>query len=129
MRYELENNQEEDCSLSYDNWWYLLSAIKFKDNSKRSVTHIKRLEISRTASNSESNESISIPRKKRLKTGVIISRKHQGVKTPKHHGIQTFCALYKKAGMHEQKFMSHSYENCFGNFSANSPSRKDWEEP
>ena len=113
MQDELEDNQEEYYSLAHEYWCGLLYTIKFKDNRKRSVTQIKRLATYKSSYYFYSNEYIRFPRKKRVSTGVIPNRKQQGRKIPKHHGIQRYCVLYKKAGIYEQKYMSHSSENCF----------------
>ena len=45
---------------------------------------------------------------------VIENCKQWGEKTPNHHGIQLYFALFKKAGMPDRKYMSHISENCFG---------------
>ena len=93
MQDELEGNQEDFHSLDHEDWCDLLSTIEVKDNRKRSATQIKRLASSKLAYNSESDESIRVPHKKRLRTGVLPNRKQKGVNYPKHHGPQRYCML------------------------------------
>ena len=81
---------------------------------ERSETHTKRLETSKATSHSDSNESIRVPHKKRVSTGVIHHCKYQGKNAPKHHGIQRCDALCKNAGMLDQNFMAHSSGNKIG---------------
>ena len=105
MQDELEDNQEAYHSLSHEYWCNLLSTIEVKDSRKRSTTQTKRHATSKAASHSESDESIRVLHKKRVRTGVIPNRKQQGKNTPKHHGIHHYCVLYKKAGMTERRYM------------------------
>ena len=44
-----------------------------------------------------------IPRKKKAKTGVLRSTKSPKRVHTRHHGIQRYCVLYKKAGITEHK--------------------------
>ena len=81
------------------------------------MTQIKRISTSILASHSDSNESIRVTRKKRDRNGVIPNHKQQGKNITKHHGTQRYCELCKKSGMPEQKYMSHSSEDCFGKHS------------
>ena len=60
---------------------------------------------------------------------VIPRNKQQGEITPKHHGIQRYCTLCKKAGITEKNYMLHCSENVLANVPTSSPSRKDWEDP
>ena len=114
MQDELEDKQEDYCSLDHDDWCDIMSTIKVKDNRKRAATQINRIATSKAAYYSDSDESIRVPRKKKANTGVINNHKQEGKKTPKYHSTQRYCVLCKKAGMPEQKHMSHSSENCFG---------------
>ena len=109
----LEDNEEEYIYLDHKDWCDLLSTIEVKDNRKINATQIKRLATSTETSNYDSHESIMVKRKKRVSTSVITSRKQQGEKTPKYHGIHRYCALFKKEVIHKQKYISHSFENCF----------------
>ena len=65
-------------------WYDILSKIEVKDNSKRVSTQIKKIATSRAAYNSDSNEYIRVPHKKKARTGVL--RKQQGG-NPKHNGV------------------------------------------
>ena len=66
---------------------------------KRAATQTKRNKTSRSASYSDSNESIRVLRKKRDRTGVFLNRKKQGEKMPKHHDSQSYFVPYKNAGI------------------------------
>ena len=92
-------------------WCDILSTIEVKYNKKRAATKIKKIKTSRETSHYESNESIKVPCMKKARTGVI--RKKQGGK-PKHHGVQRYCVLFKKAGMPKQKYMLHLTGDFFG---------------
>ena len=87
MQDELENNQNYYHSLAHEYWCGLLSTIKVKGNSKIAANQVKRLTTSRAESNSNIDESIRVPLKKRVRTGVIPSHKKQEKKTSKHNGI------------------------------------------
>ena len=77
IQYKLEDNQEDYCSQAHKYWCDLLSTIEIKDNMKKSATQIKSIVNSRAVSNSDSNESVRVTRKNRVKTGVIQSQKQQ----------------------------------------------------
>ena len=112
---ELEDNKEEYCSITHEEWCNLLSTMGVNDNRKRDASQIKRLVIPNEAPvNYDSDESVRVPYKNRARTGVITSRRQQGKKTLKHHGAQRYCVFCKKAGMPDKKYMSHSSDNCFG---------------
>ena len=49
--------------------------------------------------------------KKRLRTGVLPNRKQKGYNTPKQHGEQSYCVLFKKVVMPEKNYMLHISEN------------------
>ena len=84
---------------------------------ERAVTHIKRLATSIASPiSSDCDESVRVPRKKRVRKGVLPNRKQQRVTMPNNHGAQRYCVISNKAGIPEQKYMSYSSENCFGNF-------------
>ena len=55
MHDDLEDNQEDYCSLDHEDWCDLLSTIKAKYNRKRVATQIKMIESARAASNYDSN--------------------------------------------------------------------------
>ena len=63
---------------------------------------------------SDSNYSVRIPRKKKERTGILLSNKGPQKKAHTHHGTQHYCALFKKSGMPEQNYRSHSAEDCMG---------------
>ena len=75
------------------------------------ATQINRIAISKEESLSDSNESASIPSKKKVRTGVYF--KQQGKKTPKQDSAQSYCVLCKKGGMPEQNCIFHNNEDCF----------------
>ena len=127
MQDDLEDNQEDYCSLDHEYWRGFLYTI-VKDNMKRVATQIKRLTTSRASSNSDSNESVRGPFKKRVRTGVIPNHKQQGKKTPKYYAIQRYCEIFKKARMSEKKYMPYSSENCLENAPTISTSRKDYKD-
>ena len=110
MQDELEDNQDYYCPLTHEYWCDLLSTINVRDNRKRAATQIKNIATSRSASHSDSDESIRVPHKKKASTGVF--RKQQGG-DPKQHGVQRHCVLYNKALMPEKKYMPHRYEDPF----------------
>ena len=89
--------------------------MEVKENMKRAEDQIKRLATLKEAPvDSDRNESVRVPRKKRESTGVILSRKQQEGKMTKHHGAQRYCVIFKKSGMPDQNYMSHISQNCFG---------------
>ena len=89
--------------------------MEVKDNIKRVAAHIKRLAASKAAPiNSDSDNYTRVPRKKKVRTGILPSHKQHGKNTPNNHGAQRYCVLCKNAGMPERKWKSHSSENCFG---------------
>ena len=51
-----------------------------------------------------------IPKKNKVKTGVLQSNKYPK-KDNMHHSIHRYCVLFKKALMPERKYMSHSAED------------------
>ena len=91
-----------------------MSTIGVKDNRKRAAAQIKKLEISEASPlKSGNDESIRVTHKKRARTGVLPNRKQQEGKTPNHHRAQQYCVLYKKAGITEKNYRTHSSENWF----------------
>ena len=115
MQYELENNQEDCPCLNHEDWCDLLSTTKVINNRKRSAIQIKKFASSNSSALFESNKYVRIPRKNKASTGVRF--KQQEKKTPKQHSAYHYCIICKKAGMPEQNYMSHNYEDCFGNIS------------
>ena len=103
MQDELEDIQEDYCSLTHEYWCDLLSTVKVKDNRKREGTQIKKIATSRTASHSDSNESVRVTRNNKART--CVGLKQQGENIPKHHCAQRYCIICKKAGINEQKYM------------------------
>ena len=113
MHCELDDHREDYCSLTSEDWCDLLSIVEVKDENKRSAVQIKNIYSARAASLSDSNKYARITRKKREMTGVLRPNKSQK-KAHKHHGIQRYYALFKKAGMPEQKYMVHRDKYCTG---------------
>ena len=98
MRDELDDHTEDYCSLIYEDWFELLSTIEVKDESKRSSVHIKKIASARSASLSDRNESVRIPRKKKAKTGVLRSKNPQEGRTI---GTMVYCITLWFAKSHE----------------------------
>ena len=97
---ELYYHPEDYRSLTYEYWCDLLSTIKLKYERERSSAQIKKITSARAASLSDSNDSIRNPRKNKASTGVLCSNASHK-QAHKHHGIQHYCVLCKKAGMPE----------------------------
>ena len=93
MQDELEDNQEECRSLAHEYWCDLLLTIEVKYNRERKATQIKRIATSNVSSHSDSDESIRVTLKKRVRTGVIHNLKQQGGDTTNHHCAQRHCVL------------------------------------
>ena len=101
--------------MDHEYWCDLLYTIEVKDNKKMEATQIKRLAASKATYHYNRNESIRVPCKKRLSTGVIPNCKKQEENTPKYHRIQRYCVLFNQAGMPERKYISNSSEKKIGN--------------
>ena len=114
MQDELDDHQEEYCSLTHEYWCDLLSKNEVKYNRKRTATQIKNIVSDRAASNSDSNRSVKIPRKKKSRTDFFPNDMGPNHKAPTHHGTQRHCAICKKEGMPEKNYMLHSDKECFG---------------
>ena len=112
----MDDRQEDYHSLTHEGWCYLLSTIEVKEDRKRSATQIKKIASARAASISDSDGSVRPLRNKKaiIGAGVLRSNKVPNNKAPNHHGTQRHCVLYNKSGIPEQKYMSHSAEECFG---------------
>ena len=113
MQDEFEDNQEDYLSLTHEDCCDLLSKIEVKDNRKIAATQINNIASDRASSRSDSEGSVRIPRNKKSRTGVLLNNKGPN-KAPKHHGSRRHCVSFNKAGMSEQKYMSYSAEDCFG---------------
>ena len=107
----MDDHPEDYCSLTYKDWCDLLPTIEVKYERKRTAAQINKITYARAATLSDRNESASIPRKKKARTGVLHSNRPQK-KAHKNHGIQRYCMRCKKAGMPEKKYMPHSAEDC-----------------
>ena len=70
MQDKLEDNQEDYCSLTRDDWCEIMFTIKIKDNRKREATQIKNIVTSIAASLSDSNESVRVLHNNKAITGV-----------------------------------------------------------
>ena len=110
----MEEYIEDYRSLNYEDWCDLLSIIKVKYKRKRASTHTKKIASDRSASLSNSNESVRILRKKKARTDILRSNKGPKKRAHKNHITQRYCVLCKKAGMPERKYMLHSSEDCTG---------------
>ena len=114
MQDELEDHQEYYRSLNYECWCNPLYTIKAKDEMKNSETQIKKIASARADYLSESDESTRITRKKKSRTGILSSNKGPHKKVYNRHGTQRYCMIWKKAGMPDKKYISHSANECTG---------------
>ena len=99
IRYELDDHPEEYRYLTYEDWCDLLSTTEVKYERKRSAVHIMNISSARSAYISNSDKSVRIPRKKKARTGVLRSKKSPTREHDRHHGVQSYCVIYKKEGM------------------------------
>ena len=76
--------------------------------------NIKNIASARSASQSDSDKSAMIPRRKKAKTGGLRSNNSPRKAHDRHHGVHCYCVLCKKAGIPERKYASHSSEDCTG---------------
>ena len=75
----MEDKHEDYCSIPHEYWYEILFDVEVTDNRKRSAAQIKRLETSKaTPVNSDSNDSIKVPCKKKFSTGVLPSLRQHG---------------------------------------------------
>ena len=74
--------------------------------------HIKKIASARAASLSDSDGSVSIPMRKKAKTGVLRSNKSPKGSHNRHHGVQHYYVLCKKAVIPERKYLLHSNKDC-----------------
>ena len=73
--------------------------------------YIKNIASTRAASQSDSDEYVRIPRRKKAKTGFLNSNKSPRRAYDKQHGAQRYCVLCKKVEMPEQKCALNSDED------------------
>ena len=102
MQDELQDKQEEQRYLTHKYWCVLLSTSKVKYNRIILVTQIKKIKTSISASHSDSDESISVPRKKKSRTGVRF--KQQGKKRRPCITVYSTIAYFSRS----QEFLSES---------------------
>ena len=114
MRDELDDHPEDCRYLTYEYWCDLMFTIKVKYERKRAERHIKKIAYAREASLSDSDESVKVPCRKKAKTGVSNSHNFPMRAQNRHHGAQHYCVIFKKSGMTEHKYASHSTEDCTG---------------
>ena len=114
MRDELDDHPEDYISLTYEDWCELMSTIEVKYEMKRAAVQIKNIASARAASLYDSEESVRIPRRNKAKTGVLCSNKYPKRAHARYHGVNRYCVLCKKEGTNEQKYTSHSAEDCTG---------------
>ena len=70
MQDDLEDNQEDYCSLNKKYWCDFLSKIEVKDNKKMEATQINKIATPRAASRSDIYESVRVPHKNSDRAGV-----------------------------------------------------------
>ena len=76
---ELEDKHEDYRSITNVEWCKILSTTEANNNSKRAAAHTKRLATYKAALvNSDRNNSIRVPCKNKVMTGVLISHKQHG---------------------------------------------------
>ena len=112
MQDELEDNQKDYCSLTHEYFCESLSTIEVKDNRKVAATQINNISYTISASHSDSDKSIRVPRKEKSRTGLL--HNNPNINSPKRHGTQSHCMLCKNSVIPEKKYMLHSSEECFG---------------
>ena len=79
------------------------------------MDHIKRLATSKVAPvNSDSDKSVKVTRKKKASTGVLPACNNKVKNTPKYHVAYRHCVMYKKSGMYDCKWKSHTSKTFFG---------------
>ena len=100
--------------MTHEDWCDLLSTIKVKFNRKRASTQTKKISSDKSSSRSDRDGLFRIPRKNKARTGFLLNNKVPPKKAPNHCGNQHHCVIFKKAGITEQKYMSHSAEDYFG---------------
>ena len=76
--------------------------------------YIKNISYYREASQSDSDESVRIPIRKKAKTGVLRSNKPPRRAHYSHHGVQRYCVIFKKEVIHERKYMLYSTDDFTG---------------
>ena len=86
MQDELEDQPEDYSSFNYEDWCDLLSTIDVKDESKRAAAQINKIDFSRSASLSDINKFVRIPRKNNPRNGVLRS-KTKSVQAPRYTAI------------------------------------------
>ena len=57
---------------------------------------------------------MSIPRGNKANNGILSSNKSPRKEYDRRHGAQRYCVLFKKEGIPERKFASHSSDDCTG---------------
>ena len=114
MRDELYDHPEDYRSLTNEYGCDLPSTIEVKYERKRGAVHIKNIAYARSASLSDNDKSVRIPRRKKANTGVSGSHKPQRRAKYRHHGAHRYCVLFKKAGMPELKSTLYNTEDCTG---------------
>ena len=111
----MEEKYQDYWFLPCELWGDLMSNFYQKGSRNSAGAQIKRLYRQDTAiEESDSNDIPRIPWNKKARTGVLMDRKSNNNKTPKHGGTQNYCVLYKKSWIIELKFKLHSSDTCIG---------------
>ena len=76
--------------------------------------NIKNIAPARAAYLYDSDKSVRILRRKKAKTGVSNPHNSPRRTYDRHHGAQHYCVIFKKSGMTEHKYASHSTKYCTG---------------
>ena len=90
----LYDHKEDYRSLTHKGWCDLLSTIHVKYNRKRAATQLNKIASDREASLSDSDKYVRILRKKKARTGALISYKGPQKKSHKYHGTQKICVIF-----------------------------------
>ena len=129
MQDELEDNQEDYHSISNEYWCDLLTTIEVKDNMKMDTNQIKRLATYRESSNYDSNESVRVPCKKRVRNGATPSRKQQGERLRIIMEFSTIAHFARSQECPSKSTCCIALKTVLENVQNRSPSRKYWEDP
>ena len=89
MQDEIRYKDIDCCSLPHKEWCELLSTLEYKVNSKRASAQIKILYIQKAVAIDFDSKSIpKVPHRKKYRTGMSMSCKHNNNgKNPNHGGI------------------------------------------
>ena len=76
--------------------------------------HIKKIASAGSASLSDSDDSMGVPRRKKAKNVILCYNKSPKGAHERHHGVKSYCVICKKSGIPECKYLLHSAEDSTG---------------